>query len=329
MEKNKNLNSFRSSISGFSLIEVLVSIGVLAIVMTGTMSYMSNQQKETKALAENLDRQDLKYVMESLMSDGSICSFEIEDSLGDPIINASTLKTAPPKFSLPQIHRSMTGTGTFIEAGKAYNDNPNFKIASIELSNFQDVANNPDMFMADFVVNLDQAYLVRPLKPVRVSALLLSDSTTPTTSKKIIGCIGGGNSQNVIAAAKAAAATSASLVCPPPAPLLALPTTINVGPADCKTYTSGSPGGCPAATPYITGCSLTDLGSKGSFTVKYHRDVTAGLNNFYLQEGTNCSKGGFTGQIYCSAKNPGTPLNATNCPVKLGKGLASTTYTAN
>ena len=71
---------------------------------------------------------------------------------------------------------------------------------------------------------------------------------------------------------------------------------------------------CPANAPYLVGCSIQNNGSDGRFLVQYNRTQIPKVNDIYIQEGDNCSSGGFSGNISCSTEFSAN-LNATSCPV--------------
>ena len=77
---------------------------------------------------------------------------------------------------------------------------------------------------------------------------------------------------------------------------------------DCTRFS------CPANAPYLIGCSIQNLGSDGRFLVQYNRTQIPKANDIYVQEGDNCSSGGFSGNISCSSEFSAN-LNATSCPV--------------
>ena len=77
---------------------------------------------------------------------------------------------------------------------------------------------------------------------------------------------------------------------------------------DCTRFS------CPANAPYLIGCSIQNLGSDGRFLVQYNRTQIPKASDTYIQEGDNCGKGGFSGDITCSSEFTSN-LNATSCPV--------------
>lgn len=283
--------------NGFSIIEALIAIGIISIGFYAMSTFVSVQQKETRALNENLDKIDLRNLLESTLADGTVCTFEVQVS---PLfLDPAKIKTGPvPSFRLTKIHSSDDAAApAVLEVGGTYGSNASIKVQNIVLNIIKDDA-DPDKFTGEFVVTLDPASLVRPLKPITVQTIIYTDTTTTAPNKKIIACL----SPEVVAKAYS---------CPAP------PATSNVVVGgDCRAFS------CPAARPFLAGCNLTALGSKGSFIVRYTKGAPSSI---YLQEGTNCGKGGFTGTLTCSSTDNG-PTSFATCPVHLGRGYSSTSY---
>ncbi len=308
-KKNRYLNQ-----AGFTLIETMVAIAVLAIGIMAMISFISAQQRETRALVENLDKIDLHTLIESTLSDGTVCTFEVQST---PLtFNPALIQSNPspganqnPTFYMSKIHSSDDANSKpVLVTGGSYGSNSTLKVASIVL-NIIGAEADPDKFIGEFVVTFNPANMVRQLKPIKIKTTIITDKLSVAPNKKIIGCL---TPETV---ATATTAPPMVITCPvlPPPPLA--PVAVPVG-GDCRSF------GCPATSPYLSGCDLTALGSKGYFLVRYTKGAPSST---YLQEGGNCGKGGFTGNLYCSSVDTG-PVSVTNCPVRLGRGLSSTTY---
>ncbi len=299
--------------AGFTLVEALVAIAVMSVGLFAIMTFVSAQQKETRALNENLDKIDLLKLLNSTLADGTVCTLEVQEN---PLaFNPASIIPYPtagmnqnPSFRIGQFRSSDDVTSpTVLVVGDSYGSNSTLKVESIVL-NIIGAQPDPNKFTGEFVVSIDSSSMVRQLKPIRIMTTVLTDKNSFAPSKKIIGCL-----SPLVAAANSAPPVMS--VCPilpsPPPPPVAVP----VG-GDCSSFS------CPAANPYLAGCNLTALGSKGSFIVRYTKGTPSST---YLQEGTNCGKGGFTGSLYCSTVDSG-PVSATSCPVHLGRGLSNTSY---
>ncbi len=64
---------------GQSIIQVLVSIALMGILMTVFASMLLSQERETKALSQKLASTDLERLLQSSLSDGSVCQYIVNN----------------------------------------------------------------------------------------------------------------------------------------------------------------------------------------------------------------------------------------------------------
>ena len=82
-------------INGQSLIQVIVSIGILSAMALTFASLIATQQKETKALTEKLASLDLEKLLITSLADGSICTGELSNPLINPLAPFTINATNP------------------------------------------------------------------------------------------------------------------------------------------------------------------------------------------------------------------------------------------
>lgn len=187
--------SYKANQKGMSLVEVLVSIGLLGIGMLAMMSFMSVQNRENKALVESLSRNDMQRFVSSVLSDGSVCTAE----LANPTLFDSS-KTAPytiniddlssNEIAITKLHSSAKSTApVFLEKTKKVNIGPSesLYVSDIKIKNFMSMG-EPDKYTADLEISLDSSKLVRPLKPATTKLIIVTNGG-PNTAKVINSCV--------------------------------------------------------------------------------------------------------------------------------------------
>ncbi len=193
---NKLAETLKNS-RGQSLIQVLVSIGIMGILTLGMVSIQQMQGKENKALTEKLAVLDAQKLVSATLADGSICTYHIlrmpnhsfqasevtatttpaPISLGDNFLAGATA-TSPALFTKDQ---SISPLANNIVASS-------FQLTNIRCETPCTNALTSDVFKADFQINFDSSTLVRAIKPIISQTTI--QTTTSGGTKTIIGCQG-------------------------------------------------------------------------------------------------------------------------------------------
>ncbi|WP_374078698.1 type II secretion system protein [Bdellovibrio bacteriovorus] len=183
---------------GMSLMEMLVSIAIMAIAMAGVVTLQMHQQKETRAISEKLALLDFEKLLMTSMMDGSTCKFVLNDPT--PLtFNSTALNPSAPQYLTPSrpLYAKVNG-GTPGAVIAQLNqpltpDNTSLVPRTIRL---KIESGNGSTYVGRWEVHFDSARLVRALKPVTASAVLTVDNSTPTAAR-VVDCIGSGVSQFV------------------------------------------------------------------------------------------------------------------------------------
>jgi len=180
---------------GMSLVEVLVATAIMGFVVFALTTQIISQQRESKALAEKLGSLDLQQLLLSVLSDGSVCSFQLTDPSQSTyrstnIINSQSL--ASQKITLQRIlMRPVADSAVLVQVGEAASPiSPHLSVASIEIDSIEGAG---DFFTGQFVISLNSSG-PRPPKALRVRTTLQTDPASPANAKVIVGCMGGGAS---------------------------------------------------------------------------------------------------------------------------------------
>lgn len=180
---------------GMSLVEVLVAVAIMGFLAFALTTQIIAQQRESKALAEKLGALDLQQFLLSILSNGSVCSFQLTDPSqagfrSTNVINSESLPTQ--KIVLQRIlMQPNSGSQVLVQVGEAASPiSPHLTVSSIEIDSIE---GSGDFFTAQFVVSLNSQG-PRQLKPLRVRTTLQTDPASPANAKVVVGCMGGGAS---------------------------------------------------------------------------------------------------------------------------------------
>ncbi len=188
--------------SGMSLIEVMISIGILAVVVSGMASYMSSSSREVRALTESLAKLDIEKFLIASLADGVSCTAELANpGVWTPgalpatfnSTNATTL--AKTSINLNSIHASAAANApVLISNGAAPSAMANGLLVNrITVGNFQ-ATGAPDVYLADLTVSFTGS--IRQPSPIVLRKTIATVPTGPTT-KKITGCLSASNPSSV------------------------------------------------------------------------------------------------------------------------------------
>lgn len=183
--------------SGQSLVQVLVSVGIMGIVMMGFVSMLTTQQAETRALGEKFAAMDLERILAASLVNGSTCKYILNNPLvltfDSTAVKAGVLATLTP--NLPLYTEVLAGVpGSIVaEIGKPASVYSNSLIVnSIKLKIISGVGTS---FLGHWEIGFDSTKTVRPLKPITIATLITADISTPAAAK-VTDCMGGAGSVN-------------------------------------------------------------------------------------------------------------------------------------
>lgn len=187
--------------SGMSLVELMVSVGILSIVTYGVMTMLTAQGQEVRALQESLAKLDLEPTIIKSFSNGGICSYMLSDpsqaSTATPpnrsqdTIDATSASTlAGTVISVQKIPSAASvSAGSFAQVGQLASANSGtVKIAYMKFKNFR--LNGVDQYLADFEVGFKPPpATVRQMSPIVIKDIgITSDASDPINAKSLLDC---------------------------------------------------------------------------------------------------------------------------------------------
>jgi Tfp pilus assembly protein PilX len=194
-ELAEDLNELAKSLKnpkGQSLVQVMISIGVMSILAVTMTSLHQLQTRENASLTEKLAALDLQKTATAALADGSVCAY----MLNNPVqtFNSTLVASGTPQtinISTP-LYASVTA-GVPGPVVTAVGQTASAITRSLVVSSIQLTISSGSgtSYLGSFVINFDAARLTRAINPVSVSTKLTADIASPTAAL-VTACQGSG-----------------------------------------------------------------------------------------------------------------------------------------
>lgn len=164
LEKGKLCNNY----SGFTIIEILVSISLISMSMAALMAIFSIQTKEMKAMEQKSEILELKNQILLSFYKSDVCSWQMKDKQIDSS-TATTTVASPTVLPLSQIYQGLDNSSLLlIKAGeKLQFSNTGLIVDKIEFKEFIQTG-VPNQLNGVIEVSFKRESLVRSIKPLRI-----------------------------------------------------------------------------------------------------------------------------------------------------------------
>lgn len=186
--------------SGFSLVEVMIAAAIMGGLTYAYMQMSQVQNKSARSLQATIAKIDLEKSVINSLSNGSICSFLLNDSSQSAnrssvdTFNSTAVTAANPlEITIKNLLASPDAAApSLAEVGKAASAlAPKLIISKMK---FVIKPNQPpDIFLADFHIEFEQTFGMRAMSDIVIKNIqVATDTTSPVNAKKIVGCSGWG-----------------------------------------------------------------------------------------------------------------------------------------
>lgn len=170
---------------GQTLIQAVVALGLMSVISLGFATVMNQQNKELKALQENLAVLDLEKSLIAATSSGQVCQYVL-NSPSPRTFNATNVFAGRPEeinLGSSPIPASVVGGTpgpTLVQAGVPIaNQNSRVHVKAVKFVINSGAGAN---FTGHWQVEFDNTRTVRSLKPLKVSGSLVADTTNPAAA---------------------------------------------------------------------------------------------------------------------------------------------------
>lgn len=171
MNKKRILNQ-----NGFSLIEILIASGIIAIVAMAMASMTSSQQKQMRLLEQKSETIDLKNTLAKLLYDPAICTTQLQNLPLTPDValnfvnkDISSINTAVE--STPIVAGPVAGVSSPLPNSKT-----GIKVDGLRLQNF--VLIKPGVYRSIMEISFDKNSTIIALIPINLGLVLKVNMAT-------------------------------------------------------------------------------------------------------------------------------------------------------
>jgi hypothetical protein len=165
---------------GFGLVQMLVVIGVQAVIMAAMVMMINNSQREQKALSDKLDSINTSFLVSNTLSQVSVCNLLLKDKT----FSTSNISTVTFDFSELPINAEAGSPSVVRTPASAANDGK--VVESIKAFEFA-ATGAANEFQANFQVMYGAAGLIRAIKPLKIPIVIVTADAAAGT-KKILSC---------------------------------------------------------------------------------------------------------------------------------------------
>lgn len=178
--------------AGFSLVEVLVAIGIMGIAFFAFMSTILSQQKEMKFLEQKSEVLEIKNLIGTVLGNSQICGWQMAaESALHPMnmTGVTTTVPSPSTLSLAKIYSGPDNTSQIIfQTGQRVPRTVNPIIAGTTILRDAKASGTPNEYIGEFVVNIDSSSLIHSVAPMSFPIVFATESGDPIDAKKISRC---------------------------------------------------------------------------------------------------------------------------------------------
>lgn len=153
---------------GFSVMEVLIAVGLLGIVSMGLVSLIQNSNKSVAAVEEKLAILDLEKTLVSLSIGRNLCSKSFTTSAAYYTYPVAT--GVPTSISVSALYLSVSDALPLAQASLGLGNNPNLLIKSINIKNILGSGTN---YMGDLTIAFDYKKNTTARKDLSTKVILL------------------------------------------------------------------------------------------------------------------------------------------------------------
>ncbi len=177
------LKSFRilNRNEGFSLIEVMISFGLMSILAAALLTLVSKQQRQIKFSEQKYEALDLTYTLQRTFSDTVLCSNQLTGLMLVPAGTSFAPKNITNINSTDIAHPLVRGPVAAVSSPLP-GSHTGLTVESIKLKDFLFIGGN--VYKSTLEVKFDPSSSIIPLRPVEISIMAQVNPVTHT----VLGC---------------------------------------------------------------------------------------------------------------------------------------------
>lgn len=179
---------------GYSLIEILIALGIGGIVATAMTTMIANLNRQTSALTQKVASVDIQRVVTGTLADGSVCTFQMTNP-PRPAFDPLRVGTSnPPTFPMTSLlSKAVAGAPPVLDAvgtASASPITPNLVANAMRVDDLQCVPQpctaSTNQFTANLTIEFDYTKLNMALRPLKFPLNIQTSGTAG--AQVIVGC---------------------------------------------------------------------------------------------------------------------------------------------
>lgn len=172
---------------GFSLIELMVVVGVMSVSVLGIMSMMDNQNKKINFLTEKFEIQDTKTILSGLVGENSFCTCLLGGKTMDTVTGVLNPGIASVPLSFTNPGCTPSALKIIPSVGSKLSDSSNIEIASVKILPATEVVTGTGKYLAQLEVKFSNT--IRSTRPLTVPVFYKIDSLAgDPTARPFLTC---------------------------------------------------------------------------------------------------------------------------------------------
>lgn len=170
---------------GLSIVEVLVSLGIMAFVTMGMMTLMSNQTKDIRSIDEKMSLQGVATQITNVMTSQEFCACFI----GANTFNYTTTTwNGFPTSIASSYNGTCAGVGVPLLTVGSNIGSSSLRPISMALQNITETTVGSGNFSADLVLPFDSSLLVRARNPISIPMYFSVNMADPVAARTLMAC---------------------------------------------------------------------------------------------------------------------------------------------
>ena len=173
--------------SGFSIVEVLVALGIMSIVTMGMMTLITNQTKDIQGIDEKMALQGVQTQVSNVLSSSAFCGCFIGTT------RTFDYSASPKVWNTFPTSIASSYDGTCAAVGAAFltvgtNLSPRLLPTGMSLQNINETTAGSGNFSANLILQFDQALLTNSRKSLSVPMYFSVNMADPVAARRLATC---------------------------------------------------------------------------------------------------------------------------------------------
>ena len=179
-------NSLAKNSRGISIIEVLVSIGIMSIIGLGMATMIANQNKEVGALDEKMGLQVVQMQITNVLSSPAFCGCFIGANTFNYSAAPQAWNAFPNSISSSYDGACAATGGALLTVGT--NMAAKMLPTAMNMQNITETTAGSGNFSANLVIGFDQTLLTRSRRSLSIPMYFTVNMADPVAARRLVSC---------------------------------------------------------------------------------------------------------------------------------------------